>query len=520
MLTLTIDRSSGVPLYRQLADHFRDLIRAGTLPPGARLPPVRTVAAELGLTRLTVHSAYMELQAQGLTEAVVGRGTFVATSTARTRKPATQTATSWMSQGLLAELTQPVRSPAPSAPSAPSSVPAWTSPPLGGGSAGGEIALSMAYPGYATYPRREFAAALEDALPMPSMLGYGVLAGDEGLREQVAALLLERELAVPPEHVLITAGAQQGQDVALRALAEPNDVVLMQEPTFPGAIESAALRSQRVVGVPMDDGGISIAALEAACARYRPRLLYLVHTFHNPSGILPDAARRREVLRVARTYDVLIVEDDTYGLMPFGPAPAPPPLKADDPDGRIIYVMSMSKILMPGLRLGAIVASPELLPRLAATKQSTDLSCSPLLQRALAIYLAHGHLSGHLRRVRRTYREQCGALLDALDRHLPLCTWTRPEGGLSLWLTLPRGVDEAALHRGAMERDVLTARGQIFYLTPHAAGSVGHLRLSFGVEPPERIALGVALLGRALRELHGPRAWTGALTGRAATPIV
>lgn len=239
-------------------------------------------------------------------------------------------------------------------------------------------------------------------------------------------------------------------------------------------------------------------------------------TYHNPTGSSTSEARRSELLRLAAAHGLLVVEDDIYGFLPLD-GPAPEPLKAVDAAEHVLYITSFSKALMPGLRLGALVASPRELPGLADAKHTIDLHSSPLLQRALAEYLRHGAFAGHVAAVRPLYRERRDALLDALARHLPECSWTLPTGGLSLWLTLPKDVAERDLFFEAVKQGVGFARGEAFYSRP---GVGGHLRLSFGALPPAAIEEGVRRLAAAL---HAVRYRHTDLTARAArevTPLV
>jgi DNA-binding transcriptional MocR family regulator len=504
MLTIAIQRESDVPLYRQVVDQVAALIASGVLPVGARLPPVRELAQTLGLTRLTIHTAYTDLQARGLIEAHVGRGSFVAPRTSsRTPASAPQGATGdqvsassarWQSQGVLADLLR-----------------LTDQPDL--------ISFAQAAPPAETYPTRALARALQTACDDPAALGYGPVAGELALREQISQLLLERGITAPPDELLVTAGAQQGIDLALRAFTAPRDVVLVEEPTYPGMLEVATRRGQRVVGVALDEGGLNLAALEAACATYRPRLLYTVPTFHNPTGITLATERRAVLLRVARAHDLLILEDDVYGLLGYD-GPAPPALKAADTgetDGRVIYSMSFSKTLAPALRLGALAATPEHLPALAAAKQSADLVCSLLLQRALAAYLHQDRLAAHLRQVRALYRARRDAVLAALESLPPGCAWTRPAGGLNVWVALPEGIDEREFCRAALERGVGVAPGSAFFVQPPRRAAI---RLSFGALPPERIARGVSILGEVLREHLRRHSALLARANRESVPLV
>jgi DNA-binding transcriptional MocR family regulator len=494
-MQLTIQRAASVPLYRQVAEQVRALIRSGALPGGSRLPTIRQLARDLRLTRLTIQSAYAELQAQGLVESFVGRGTFVAArppTAPLLGVPATpQAPISWISLGDFAELGHLAERP-------------------------NLLSFAQAAPAPETYPARELARALRAALADPAALSYGPMQGEADLRDQVSRLLLDRGIAAAPESVVITSGAQQGIDLALRALAAPDEVVLVEEPTYPGAIELAARRGQRLVGIPRDENGLSLAAMEAACRLYQPRVLYLVPTFHNPTGASLSAERQAALLRVARTHQLLLVEDDVYGLLAYD-GPAPRPLKAADEDGRVIYVSSFSKVLAPGLRLGAIVAPAEHLAPLVAAKRSNDLISSSLLQRALADYLRRGALDVHLQRVRGLYRERRDAMLAALERCLAGCTWTRPAGGLSVWVSLPDGIAEREFYREAVEHGVGVAPGKAFFPQPQTRAFV---RLSFGSHPPRQIEQAISMLGRLLRDHQRRHSEVVARAGRESGPLV
>lgn len=502
-MKLTLDRKSDVPLYRQVAEQIRELVRGGALPPAARLPTVRALASELGLTRLTIQSAYAELQSQGLVEAVVGRGTFVAqhlphpqaTAPSRIQAPprTAQPPSSWLVQGILAELMQL-------------------------NERADLISFAGAFPAPETYPLRELKRALVASLDDPTAMSYGPVQGEAVLREQVSRLLLDRGLAASPDTVLITAGAQQATAVTLGALALAGDVVLVEEPTYPGVIDLAAQRGQRVVGIPRDAEGLVPEALEAACATYRPRLLYSVPTFHNPTGTTMSAERRAALLRITAAHDVLVVEDDVYGFLGYD-GTAPLPLRADDHGEHVIYITSFSKVLLPGLRLGALVASPKHLPALTRAKHNIDLLCSPALQRALADYLRRGAFGAHVHRARALYRARRDALIESLERHVPMCTWTQPHGGLNLWVTLPEAVAERDLFFEALEHGVGFARGQAFFPQPRASGS-GHLRLSFGALSPEQIAEGVRRLAAALHAQQQRRLDATARATRESAPFV
>ena len=494
-MEIALDRASDVPLYRQVVEHLGDLIRRGVLAEGVRLPTIRALAATTGLTRLTIQNAYLELGALGYIESFVGRGTFVAArkNGGEARRPTSEARppVSWTTQGLLADLVN-----------------------LSDVTDG--VSFARAMPDPATYPLREFQQALREAMEDPALLGYGPVQGDPLLREAVSRVLLERGVAVAPECLLITNGAMNAIDLTLRTLAQPGDIVLMEEPTYPGALEAAARQHLSVVGLPLDAEGLRMDALAAQFARHQPRLLYIVPTYQNPTGICYSPERRAQVLAFAGAHALPLIEDDIYGLLPFEKT-APPALKAQDSAHGIIYLSSFSKSFIPGIRLGMIAAGPTALAEIGRTKQHSDLNSSPLLQRALALYLRRGHLGAHLSAVRMLYRERCEAMQFALARHLPQCDWTQPAGGLTLWVTLPPEVDEGEVYHEALRQGVGVARGQVFYSQPQ---TVGRLRLSFSALPPDRIAAGIAILGRIVASLMRRHATIAARAHSEALPLV
>ena len=470
-MKLPLVRGDGPPLYRQIVMQIRALIEQGSLSVGSRLPTVRQLAVDNGLTRLTVQNAYAELHAQGWTESTVGRGTFVC------QGPTPPSKGSFRVGGPLAELLDP-------------------------GLRGDEIMLAQATPATETYPLRQLKASMSAALQQPGALSYGPIQGDEGLREQLSRLLLQRGMPTPPEHVLITGGAQQALDLALRALTESDQTVAVEVPAYAGVLESLRARHQPVLEIPVN---LPLTALEEACRRHRPKLLYTVPNYHNPTGQLMSAARRSGLLELSRRYEFLVLEDDVYGFLGFdGPTPAP--LRGEDRD-RVVYLTSFSKTLSPALRMGALVASPPQLAAISAVKQATDLICSPLLQKATAEFLRRGYLAPHLLKVCKLYRDRRDALVEAMHREMPGCLAAVPLGGLSAWVELPPGVDEEAYVHQAQERGLILARGQAFFYTRQERAAV---RISFGSVGPRLLSEAVRLLAGILENTRQRRPPLGA----------
>ncbi|HJZ50341.1 MAG TPA: PLP-dependent aminotransferase family protein [Roseiflexaceae bacterium] len=467
-MQIALNRASPQPLYAQLAQDIQRRIRSGALPPGARLPTVRELARQLGVTRLTIHSAYSELQAGGWVEATVGRGTFVAAQpepTALLPEPARELSP----RGILNDMLQMARLP-------------------------GMRSLAMADAAPDLYPQREFARALEEALSSgTSALGYTAPQGDPLLRTTLADLLRERGISAGPDEIVVTSGVTQGMSLIAHTLARPGDSVIVEKPTYLGLLNILNVQGIRAIGAPMDDDGLVVGALEELILKHRPRFIYTIPVFQNPSGVCLSPARRAALLALIERYRVPLIEDDIYSQLVYEGA-APPALKADDQSELVLNIGSFSKSLLPGARVGYIVATPQTIGRLVGAKQADDLCSPPLLQRALALFIQHGWLSTHLRRVIPRYRERRDALMIAMARHFPSeLRWTTPQGGFCSWVTLPSGASTIDLYLAGIERGVAFAPGDVFFAEP---APKPYIRLSFSSLPPELIGEAIQVLGQ------------------------
>ena len=341
------------------------------------------------------------------------------------------------------------------------------------------------------------AAAYERVLHGPGArrhLQYTVTEGEPELREALGALTRSRGLDADPGDVLVTTGSQQALDLVATALLDPGDVVLVERPSYLAALQVFALAGARVVSVPLDDDGLDPEQVRAELRRHGARLVYTVANFQNPAGVTLAAERRRALARVAAEEGAWVLEDDPYGELRYrGDALAP--VAVSEP-GRVIYASSLSKILAPGLRLGWLVLPPGLRDAVTIVKQARDLHTSTVDQRAAYEYLASGALRPHLERIRAAYGARLDAMLAGLPAALPAGSrWTRPEGGMFLWLTLPEDRDAGALLPGAVREGVAYVPGAPFFAEaplPHTA------RVSFATLQPPQIAEALSRLARAL----------------------
>ncbi len=486
-MRIPLDRDGGAPLYQQIERYLREQIRAGGLPAETRLPATRQLAADLGVSRITVKNAYAALESDGLIGSREGSGTFVMPAAQR-QPPAGGAGRTWPLWQLPFGAEEEERDVPPAQPGAHPQPIAFT-----GVGDPREFPVKDLLSAVQRVVRRDGAAALE----------YGGF--DHGyapLRQTVTQVLASQGIQAHPDRVLITAGSQQGLALVCQTLLRPGDTVLVESPTYNLALELFRAQGLRAVGVPIDQDGMRTDALEPLLQQ-GPRLVYTIPNFQNPSGACLSAPRRRQLLALAQRYGVPILEDDFVGDLRYQ-GRALPAIKALDPGGQVIYTGSFAKMLMPGLRVGYLLADGPVFGRLVRQKRVSDLTTSTLMQRALDVFVTVGRYQAHLRRSCRLYGQRRDAMLAAVRRHLPAgVEHSPPQGGLFLWLGLPAGLSAEELLLLAAEEGVLFAPGGRFF--PDPAEGERFLRLNFAVQTPADIDEGVRRLGAALRRLTSRR---------------
>jgi 2-aminoadipate transaminase len=343
--------------------------------------------------------------------------------------------------------------------------------------------------------RASFAAVLAGDAGQGA-LQYSTTEGDPDLRLALTAIEARRGVECEPDDILVTTGSQQALGLVAHALLSPGVPVLVEEPSYLAALQVLRLHGAEPVGVECDEGGIDPEALDQAAAATGASVVYLVPTFQNPTGRTLSAERREAVAEVVRRRGLWLLEDDPYGQLRFRGAAQAPLVKLPGMRERTIAISSLSKIVAPGLRIGWLLAPPELRARLVVVKQAADLHTSTVDQAAAAHWLGRADLDAHLARLRAAYAERHDALLAGLPAALPDgATHNDPDGGMFCWVRLPEGSDSAALLPRALERDVAYVPGASFFAgRPDPAT----LRLSYSAETPARIAAGLERLAGAL----------------------
>ena len=448
MLAITeLDPNSNSPIYRQLHSKIKELIDSGNLGQGARLPPTRELAGLLGLNRTTVSAAYELLEAEGLIKGHVGRGSYVS---------------------------------------------AVSRPP-------GIISFATSRPSEALFPLDAFRATCTEVIQSEeaqNILQLGSPSGYAPLRRYLLEKAKSEGTARENDDILITSGCQQGFDLLQRALVASGDTVVIEDPVLPGLRNVFQRAGARLIGIPVGPDGIDLDQMERTLDRERPKVVVVTPNFQNPTGATLPPAKRKALLRIIAGTDAVLVENDIYGDLRYAGDPAPT-LKELDETGGTVLLRSFSKLAFPGLRVGWAIGPRALIERLTEAKQWSDLHTDQLSQAVLLRFAQSGRLEAHRKRMLEAGRERLAMALSACGAHFSERTqFTRPQGGMNLWVSLPEPLDAGELLPRAEREGVSYLPGKFFGVSKLEAGS---LRISFAGLEPSRIEEGISKLGRIFK---------------------
>jgi len=471
---ILIDHSADTPIYKQLADGIRSLVDEGVIQSGEKLPATRELAGQLGLNRTTVSAAYAVLEQSGLLEGQVGRGSFIAKFAQLERVEGTD----WES------LLPPLEGVGAVAPSI-------------------QISFASSRPAQDAFPLEQFRRLTKevvDSAEAAQILQLGFPHGYPPLRRYLLEQASTAGIARPSDDLIITNGCQQALDLLARLFFGENrggaNSVVLEDPVYHGLVRVFARAGANIVGVPVDAHGLDPAMVQEALQQYRPRMLVVTPSFQNPTGATLSLERRKRIVELAQRYSTVLVENDIYSELRYQGVPQPT-LKDLDESGNTILLRSYSKVSFPGLRVGWAIAPAPVIARLAEAKQLSDLHSDQLSQAVLLHFAESGELAHHLERTRMGGAERLHSVLEGCARFLPAgARFSRPAGGMSLWVDLPAPLQAEALLRRAAERGVDFLPGRYFSARrPHARS----LRLSFGGLTPAEITRGLQILGEAAR---------------------
>jgi len=481
---ISLDKDAGNPLYVQLYETLRNAIASGVLLAGFRLPSVRKLAEVLRVNQVTVVSAFKRLESEGYIYSRPGSGTYVAEVL-----PDFEKAVQPASSPMLDEIYN------------------WDDVPLINNGQikinEGTINFASATPTADLFPVEDFKVVLNEVLERDkgNAFGYQESQGYYPIRESISHTLNKSGISCNPEFIQIISGAQQGIDIISKALLRQGDCIITESPTYTGAIAVFKSRQAQIVDVQIDEDGPDLNVLEYNLKKYRPRLIFIIPSFQNPTGCSCPNDKRRDILKLAERYNAYIIEDDYVSELDFEDRNFIP-IKSMDENSRVIFIKSFSKIFMPGLRLGFMIVPPGLLPNILEAKHSTDISTSGLIQRAFDLYIRKGFWDKHFKYMYDIYKNRYLKITGSLDRYLPAAIqYLRPGGGLNIWLSFSQEFMVNKLVKHAAAHDIVFAPGRIFY-SGASAQKINNIRLSFASVHTGQIEPGIKRLCEVIDSLH------------------
>lgn len=494
-MNIIISRELSIPIYMQITQQIREAIFNGELPAGYRLPPERKLAEQLGVNRSTVLNAYVELKSEGLIESFVGKGTVVL----------------------------PLNS--ANAPAASTQLPGYSTPPWRqlfserSFSAGDPLIRDLL-----SLSKRNDSISFSVALPDPgpiltvklreqlqllmqeksdSLWKHTATEGIHSLREAICMWMEKRGIHAAAEEVIILSGSQQGIDLLTRVFIDSGDTIFVEEPSYFSAMQSFRSAGARLMGIPADtEGQMRLDILESMLAKYHPKLIYVLPTFQNPSGLVMNQEVRERLLELAYRYKTIIVEDDPYCDLRYSGRHVPP-IHAMDRHDHVIYLSTFSKLIGSGLRMGWLSAPKSVIRQLAIAKQMADLHTSTLSQFLMERMIRSGLLEEHLNDMRNRYNRRKQLMVAALHKYeVPGMTWQEPEGGVFIWCRMPAGLNANELMLRAADRGVDYLPGNPFFAQ---VPQTTYVRLNFSCAEDDSIDEGIRRFVSAVHDTMDAR---------------
>ena len=469
----TFARPDKEPMYRRLSDMLFGLIETGRIPADEKLPPIRKLAAALGVNNITIVNAYKLLESRKAAYSIAGSGTYAARLSAEHRAFLKQVPRVHLS----AEAFQSADRKS-------------------------TILFSNTSASVSLFPVEAFKALFNEVLERDKggAFGYEDSGGYLPLCKALCEAMEAQGIKTLPERVQIVSGAQQGVDIVAKAMLMPNDAVIVESPTYYGAVGSFLSRGAVVSGAPMEDDGMDMDALERLIRTNKPKLVYVMANYQTPTTVSYSPEKKRALLSLASKYDFYIVEEDNQSDFYYGEKPNVS-LKALDHKNRVVYIKSFSKILMPGLRLGFMLLPKEVQSRVGAAKYTSDVETSGFTQRAFELFIQNGGWKAHIAQMRGIYKARYQEMLSASNRFLAgRMVFVPPGGGLNIWYTLNKRVDTPAFCERLVQAGVVVTPGSLFAL--HGE-ELPNIRLSFANVDVGRIAVGIEKIAVAYDAMMG-----------------
>lgn len=471
-MDIFVNKNEKTPLYLQVYNAIKDMVESGELEIDTKLPPIRLLANQLGVNNTTVVSAYQKLTDEGITYKVRGSGCYVA--------PKAETLIAEISSYENPDNYLPIKH-------------------MRFEGSEKTINFATATPRANLFPVTDFKKSLNAVLDrdMGEAFSYQEVKGYYPLRESILMYLDKQGIETSIEQIQVISGAQQGLDIVAKSVLNYNDVVIVEAPTYSGAIATFRSRGVKIVEVPMLVDGVNIKKLEELVKRHNPKLMYTMTNCQNPTGYTYSQRKKSELLELASKYDFLILEDDYVGELMYTKSNTHT-LKAIDSDDKVIYIKSFSKILMPGLRLGFMIVPEPLDILITNAKQATDISTSGLIQRAFDLYLRNGNWEKQLINMKKVYYRRFKKMIEMLDLYLPRTVkYYVPKGGILFWVELPKGLDSRELSNRLDSDLLIIVPGDVFFFREKKTSM---FRISIAAVSTDEIEQGVIELSRNIAQ--------------------
>lgn len=468
MLNIYLNKDLEAPLYLQVTEQIKKLIEEDQIEMD-KLPSIRQLAKKLGVNNVTIVNAYKQLEQDGYVYSIKGSGTYI-------KRIPNPDDFSYLEEGDMELMVSGIL-------------------PISQDS----INFASVSPRPDVFPIEEFKQSLTQVLDRDGAHAflYPEITGYEPLRESISRFLLENShIKVNKDQILITSGGQQALDIISKTLINQGDCILVENPTYSGALSAFESRGAKIIGIPMLEDGIDINILKTYIRRYNPKFLYIMTNFQSPTTYSYSDSKKDELLSLAYEYGFYIIEDDFLTDLSFHEI-IDRPLKSKDRYDNVIFIKSFSKIFMPGVRIGFITLPNKLFKDIIKAKHTTDISSSGFLQRAFDEYLRKGYWKNHIKKVREVYKEAYDFFISELDRLRQYgIEFNPPNGGLSIWIKLPEDIDGVELYKECIEYNLSIVPGKVFFTDNNLYSN--YIRLSFGAVDKKEIRSGLYILENIL----------------------
>lgn len=478
--SIKLDKNSGAPLYMQLFNVISSMIDKGTLLPRTKLPSIRQMASLLDVNTVTVVNCYRQLELKGYVYAKKSSGTYVSTVLPPVDKKEYTNKYDYVDKNVILDeiypgedisiLTSKIRFDKKT------------------------INFASATPSSNLFPVEDFKLVLNEVLDrdMGNAFNYQDSQGYRPLRFSISNLLKEHSVNCSEDDIIIVSGAQQGIDIISKTLLKDGDHVITESPTYRGAVAVFNSRRAVVTDVELEEDGLNLNLLEYHLKKHRPKLIYTIPAFQNPTGVSYSKSKRKQLVMLAEKYDTYIIEDDYVSELDFENKNFKP-VAYYDKSGRVIYIKSFSKIFMPGLRFGFMVVPPHLKKHILGAKHTTDISTSGLIQRALDLYIRKGFWHKHFYSMYETYKNRYTKVVNSLEKYkTDNISYKKPGGGLNIWLKLPYNCVVNSLLERAASNNIVFTPGRIFFSS--TSSNLNNIRLSFAAVEDDKIEAGIEKL--------------------------